>query len=262
MSGENGRSAERRVWLGYLSEKVKPGMVVEFGCGSGSVLEILSAQFPESVFVGIDKSVERLAAMSERELRNVIPVRADISENVFQDHTFDTGLFVGSLHEVYSYLGEKKVQSTFKMAHDVLKGSGLVIIQDFLKPYPRKVRIGFKNDVTCEKFLRFSEEFRPRKIRYERKKSGFVLDLADAVEFISKYRSPSEEDWTEEMNETHFFFTEQQYREVARRTGFVAGTLTRLPRSETWWAERRKDIRFEYESEYVWIQFVLKKGQF
>ena len=36
------RLEERKIWLGFLTKYVKPGRIVEFGCGSGFVLEILA----------------------------------------------------------------------------------------------------------------------------------------------------------------------------------------------------------------------------
>lgn len=261
MEEENRRLEERRVWLKYLSQNVKPGKIVEFGCGSGSVLEILSDDFPDSVIVGMDKSMERLAGVREKNLKNVFPVEANIIQNIFPDSIFDTALFVGSLHEVYSYLGEEAVQGAFRIAHSVLKSHGVLIIQDFLKPSPRSVRIVFKNEGTRRAFFRFVDEFRPREVRFEKIEDGLILDIADAVEFISKYRSPSEEDWNEEMGETHFFFTEEEYREAAQGAGFIIKSLRKLPRSEIRWRETRKDMKFEFEPEYSWIQLVLMKKQ-
>lgn len=93
---------EKKTWLKCLSKYVKPGKIVEFGCGSGFVLEVLSMDFADSIIVGVDKSMERLEKVVEKGLKNVILVKADITQNIFPDGTFDTALFVGSLHEVFS----------------------------------------------------------------------------------------------------------------------------------------------------------------
>jgi SAM-dependent methyltransferase len=244
-----------------LIPHVKPGKIVEFGCGSGFVLEILSSEFSGSVIIGIDKSMERLETVASKDLGNVIPIQADISENILPRATFDTALFVACLHEVFSYLGKEEVVDAFRIANDILKDDGVLIVQDFLKPSPRLMEIAFKNQEGRGRFLKFANEFRPRKVRFEELRKGVKLDLADAVEFVSKYHSCSEEDWKEEMSETHFFFTQQDYRETARKTGFAITDFMRLPKDKYWRDEVRKDVEFTFEPEYRWIQLVLIKGK-
>jgi len=257
---DNAQIEERKGWLQHLSQCVKPGKIIEFGCGSGFVLEVLSDDHPNSVIFGVDKSMERLLELSEKEIKNVIPIKADITQNIFPNSTFDTAIFVVTLHEIFSYTGREKVGAALTMAHSILKDAGVLIIQDFLKPSSRSVSLGFKNEETQKRFLRFVDEFQPRKIAFEKIGSGVILDIADAVEFISKYRSPSEEDWTEEMYETHFFFTEEEYKEIAQKTQFTIKDVVYLARSDKRWAEVRKDMEFKFEPEYRWIQLVLGKG--
>jgi SAM-dependent methyltransferase len=253
---------ERKAWLKHLSEYIKSGKIAEFGCGSGFVLEVLSVDFADSIIVGVDAAMGELEKIVEKRLKNVIPVKADITQNIFPDRTFDTALFVATLHEVFSDLGREKVQDTFRVAHDVLKDNGVLIIQDFLKPSSRLVEITFKNKETRRRFLRFADEFRPREVKFEETRDGVKLDIADATEFISKYHySPNEEEWKEEMSETHFFFTEEEYKEIAQRIGFTIKDSMKLPTSENLWVETREDIEFGFETEYGWVQLVLIKRQ-
>lgn len=259
MQEEDKKLDDRRTWLEYLTKYVKPDKIIEFGCGSGFVLETLSADFVDSYIVGLDKSIERLEKVVEKGFKNVIPVKADITQSIFLNGTFDTALFVGVLHEIFSYSGKEKVVDAFRIAHNVLKDDGVLIIQDFLKPSSRPVEIGFKNEETRKRFFRFADEFRPRKVEFEETARGVKLDIADAIEFISKYRSPDEEDWNEEMGETHFFFTEKDHQEVAKGTGFIIKDLIKLPKSENWRVETEKDIEFGFDHEYRWIQLVLAK---
>jgi cyclopropane fatty-acyl-phospholipid synthase-like methyltransferase len=258
---DNAQIEERRGWLKHLSQCLKPGKIIEFGCGSGFVLEVLSDDYPNSVIFGVDKSMERLRELSEKEIKNVIPVKADITQNVFPNRTFDTTIFVGTLHEIFSYMGKEKVGVALTMAHGILNDAGVLIIQDFLKPAPRSVSLAFKNEETHEIFCRFVSEFQPRRITFERKECGVMLDIADAVEFISKYRSPSEEDWNEEMRETHFFFTEEEYKEIAQKTRFTIKDAVYLTRSDKRWDGVRKDMVFEFEPEYHWIQLVVERSR-
>jgi hypothetical protein len=145
------------------------------------------------------------------------------------------------------------------MAHDILMDAGVLIIQDFLRPPSRSVEMRFHNDEAYEKFLRFAGEYRPRRVKFEKTSQGVTLDIADAVEFISKYRSPTEEDWRAEMGEIHFFFTEEEYRKVAQKTSLAIEDLKKLPTDETWWAPVREDLELSLEPKHLWVQLVFKK---
>ena len=169
---EKGFTEEREVWLKRLSGHVKPGKIVEFGCGSGFVLEVLSVDFADSIIVGVDDAMGELVKLVEKDLKNTVPIKADIFHDIFPDGTFDTALFVATLHEVFSDLGREKVEDAFRVAHDVLKNNGVLIIQDFLKPSPKSVEMALKNEETRRKFLRFADEFRPRKVKFEETKDG------------------------------------------------------------------------------------------
>ena len=247
---------ERRNWLEYLVREVKPGKIVEFGCGSGFVLEILAKEFPDSIIIGVDKVYQRLENVAEKNLKNVIPVNADFTQNIFPNNVFDTAMFVGTLHEVFSYHGEKEMDRVIKMGYDVLKNSGILIIQDFVAPLPKPVKMIFKNRATKNKFFRFAREFRPRKVAFKEIEHGVEVDIRDALEFISKYRSPDEDDWEEEMSEIHFFFTGKDFQKILQKTGFEVKNIIRLSKSKDWFTSIQKDIEFESLTEYQWIQLV------
>lgn len=250
---------ERKQRLSYLKKFIIPGKIVEFGCGSGLVLEFLANNFPKSIIIGIDKSKERLEEAAKKRLKNVVPIVADITNPVFPNRFFDTALFIASLHEVFSYQGREKLAVTLSIAHNVLRDGGTLIIQDFLKPLPKSVEIGFRNAATHKKFLRFAAEFKARKVAFQKTINRVRLDIADAIEFIGKYRSPDEADWKEEMSETHFFFTEKDYEAVAKRTGFTIINSKKLSRNQEWRSDVKKDIEFAFEAEYQLIQLILKK---
>ena len=250
---------ERAPRLASLIQQVKPGKIVELGCGRGMVLEALSSHFTGSTIVGVDIDESQLEKVVDKNLRNVIPIKGDITQRIFPAGTFDSVLFVASLHEVFSYRGRRKVRAAIHVAHDILLDDGVLIIQDFLKPPSRLVEMAFHNEEALKSFFRFAREYRPRRIKFEEANQGVTLDIADAVEFISKYRSPTEEDWKEEMGETHFFFTEEQYRKVAQKTDFAVEDLKKLPTDETWWLPIRDDLELSLEPKHLWAQLVLKK---
>jgi len=170
------RLEERKVWLKHLTQNVKSGKIVELGCGSGFVLEISAPEFRDSIIIGVDKSIKKLEEVVKKDLKNVIPIKADFTQNIFASHTFDTTIFVGSLHEVFSYLGTEKMGDALRIAHTILWANGILIIQDFLKPAPRSVDIIFRNEETKKKFFRFVNEFKPRKINFDMRGNGVKID--------------------------------------------------------------------------------------
>lgn len=250
---------ERKPWLKLLTQYVKSGKIVELGCGSGFVVEEMSHTFTDSCIIGVDKSLQRLAELVKKKLTNVIPLKGDFTRPIFASHTFDTVIFVGSLHEVFSYGDLAKVEDALRIAYALVKNDGVVIIQDFLKPNPAHVNLIFKNHETKKKFIRFANEFKPRKIQSEMKENGVQVDIADAVEFISKYRSPDEEDWREEMTETHFFFTEGDFKNIAQKVGFLIHDLKKLARNKERTTQIQEDIECNFILEHPWVQLVLKK---
>jgi hypothetical protein len=121
------------------------------------------------------------------------------------------------------------------------------------------VELGFKNERTKERFLRFAREFRPRIVAFEEGGDGVRLDVADAVEFISKYRSRTEQDWQEEMRETHFAFTDQDFTRTAGRAGFEVVASAFLPKPPDWWADVTEDVGLSFIPDYGWIHLVFAK---
>jgi SAM-dependent methyltransferase len=251
------RLEERRVWLRRMLPHVRAGTVAELGCGSGFVLEFLAGEFDKSVFVGIDENPDRLECLAQKMLPNVIGINADITGPVFPRRSLDTAIFVASLHEVYSNQGGGKVVDALSVAGDALKASGVVIVQDFLKPPPRAVEIQIKNDEALQKFLRFAGEFRPRRVQYRRSGHTVTCDVADAVEFISKYRSPTEDDWQHEMGETHYFFTEHDFGRAAESAGLRIISSERLVPGRAGLERAKQDIGFTFDADYGWIQVVM-----
>lgn len=260
MKTDDQRLRERLQWLRQMIPHVRPGKIVEYGCGSGFVLEFLASEFPDSQLVGVDKSSERLAAVVAKGLPNVIPFKADISRDIFPADVFSTAVFVGVLHEIFSARGQAGVVEVLRHAGNATADDGVVLIQDFLRPGPGSVEMCLRSEDARARFFRFAAEFRPRRIEFETTSEGVRLDIADAVEFVSKYRSPTEEDWKHEMDETHFFSTEEGFRNLAGACGFEVEVATRLPASEDRLREFSRDIGLDLEDTYSWMQLVLKKN--
>lgn len=256
---ENKKNESRGERLLSLLKHTLPGKIIEFGCGDGDVLQILSKNFQESLIVGIDINRERIDKVNKRNLKNVIVFQSDTGSDIFPENSFNTAIFIGVLHEIFSYQGKEQVNNAIKNAHKVLKKNGRLLISDFLKPESKQVDLIFKNNKTYNKFSRFANEYKVRKITYEKIGNKIILDTVDAVEFLSKYFSPTEKDWKEEMGEAHFSLTMDDYSNELEKEGFEIVWTKELPWYEQKLREIRKDFIFHNESELKSILIVAEK---
>jgi ubiquinone/menaquinone biosynthesis C-methylase UbiE len=254
---EKNESREERL-LSLLKHSL-PGKIIEFGCGGGDILQILSKNFPESLIVGIDINREKINKVNKRNLKNVIVFQSDVGSDIFPKNSFNTSILIGVLHEIYSYQGREQITNAIKNAYNVLKKNGRLLIGDFLKPKSKQVDLIFKNDKACNKFSRFANEYEVRKINYKKMGNKIILDIVDAVEFLSKYFSPTEEDWKEEMKEAHFSLTMDDFRNKLEKAGFELIWIKELPWHEWKLKEFRKDLTFHNESELRSILIVAEK---
>ncbi len=62
---------------------LEPKKVCEIGCGSGEIIKILSEQYKECTFLGIDISQRAVELAQETPVENVVFQVADILENSF-----------------------------------------------------------------------------------------------------------------------------------------------------------------------------------
>jgi len=254
---EKNESREERLLL--LLKHSLQGKIIEFGCGDGNILQILSKNFPESLIVGIDINRERIDKVNKRNLKNVITFLSDVGSDIFPENSFNTAIFIGVLHEIFSYQGKEQVNNAIKNAYNVLKKNGRLLIGEFLKPESKQVDLIFKNTKAYSKFSRFANEYKVRKIVYKKLKNKIILDIVDAVEFLSKYFSPTEEDWKEEMKEAHFSLTMDDFRNKLEKVGFKIIWIKELPWYEWKLREIRKDFIFHNESGLKSILIVAEK---
>jgi SAM-dependent methyltransferase len=254
------RLRKKRERLDRMMEYLRQGLVCEMGCGSGFVLEYLSASLSGSVLIGLDRSPERLEAVASKGLRGVLGVAADITVRVLDANRFDSVVFVWSLHEVYSRSGDSGVASALKTAADLLKPDGVIIVHDFLRPEPAQTVLGFKNDATFARFKRFAEEFEQRRVTYDVAGQTVRLDIADAVEFVSKYDIADEDEWRDEMVETHFFYTLADCELRAAEAGLKLVSSERFPLEWAAVDTARRDMDFDLGPYFCWAQLVLEKA--
>ena len=249
----------RRQWLDGLAPFIRPGRIIDLGCGGGFVIEFYLRHFPDSIMFGIENLLDRLQRASVRNNPNVHLVNGDIVSMPFRKNAFDTVSFIYCLHVIFSLQGRDAVMTAFDHAFNILKENGRLIIQDFHKPEPQQVRLVLKTDMARTKFIAFTDQFRPRKISYTMDGDHIVTDIANAIDFLAAYRAKSEDDWHEFMIETPFFLTESEIFDALTQIGFTIEDVKRIPPPVPADLDGLDDIEFDFELGRKWIQVIASK---
>ncbi len=226
---------------------VKPGVIVDLGCGVGTVLVLLRKEYPKSRLVGVDLSPEMIERCRERvpdaELR-----RHDVRLRLFDDGSIDTFVLCSVLHEVYSYNGYDTgaVRDTLRSCADALKPGGRLVLRDGVRPHlDDEVYLSFLNEGTRSAFLRFAREFRTDGIPWEEAEGRVRVSRPDAMEFLTKYFY--EANWKYEVKEQFGVFTLQGWVEEVRRVGLrpvhFESYLIEWLRRNRWERDLRLEVR-------------------
>lgn len=204
---------------------VRPGKIVDKGCGTGALLVELSKLHPTSQIVGMDLSREfvRVADGLHYPNQNVSIVRANIVHRHFPPGSVNTILFSSVMHEVYSYSGYNRdvVRLALSNSRDELELGGVVIIRDGVKPPERKVWMRLDGEAEG-RFRRFVKEFKGQGIRYEEREllhvNWFLLGMHEANEFLSKKDYLA--NWDAEVKEEFGVFTLEEWKKELTQAGY------------------------------------------
>lgn len=202
---------------------VKEGIILEIGCGAGTVTELLSKNFPKSTIIGIDNSEQMLISAQARKYSNpnVSILRGDALRKQFSDSTIDTIMMASVLHEVYSYNNYQgaALEKAISKACEMLVPGGSLIIRDGVMPNLKPYYLKFTKEGMPALFEKFVKDFTPRKIHY-----SFDLDSefpklnsADTYEFLSKYFYT--ENWNIEVKEQFGILNVAEYCEILEKNG-------------------------------------------
>ncbi len=203
---------------------VKPGCIVDKGCGTGKLMVELSKLFPNSQIVGVDLSREFLRVCDENTYAtdDVMLVFGNVIDRNVNPGTATTIVYSSVMHEVHSYTdyNVKEIDRALNNAFTELSPGGRVLIRDGVSPPPATWRLRFKNHPTKEIFERFAKEFcKGRGAKFERLADDEVrLSSHDANEFLCK--KDYLKNWHIEVHEEFGPLTLEGWREALKRTGF------------------------------------------
>ena len=99
--------------------------VLDVGCGTGPVIELLSKKYPEKHFVGLDITPAMIEVAQSKKLPNAEFIVGDAENLPFGDGGFDAVLCANSFHH-YPNPG-----AFLREAHRVLRPGGKLILRDY-----------------------------------------------------------------------------------------------------------------------------------
>ncbi len=225
-----GMDASLAVKIEDICPHVRPGKIVDKGCGTGTLLIHLSTLFAESEIFGMDLSSELLRTSEGQHFphHNVAVVRGNIIQQRFPSGSLSTVILSSVIHEVYSYnkYDRDQVRLTLANTRKELKLGGRIIIRDGIKP-SAEGKIWLRLDAETEqRFRRFARDFKNKSphpgVEFtEHAIDGvnwFYLGLHEANEFLSKKDYLA--NWEMEVNEEFGVFTLEEWKHELAHHGY------------------------------------------
>lgn len=216
--------ASLRQKLDELVRWVKPGNIVDKGCGTGKLMVELSRLFPDSRLAGVDLSREFLRICDENTYATdeVTLVFGNVIDVCVPPGTASTVIFSSVMHEVHSYSGYKtsEIDRALVNAFTELAPGGHLLMRDGVSPAPATWRLELLDQQTRETFGRFAKEFRQGQgVRFTRLSDSIVeLSSHDANEFICK--KDYLKNWHIEVHEEFGPWTLAEWKAGLERAGF------------------------------------------
>lgn len=217
--------ASSRQKLDDLLPFVRPGFIVDKGCGTGRLLVELSRLFPDSHFVGVDLSRELLRISDQNTFwgEAVSLVLGNAMDQNVPAGRASTIIFSSVMHELYSYGGYdlSKIEGALRNALTELMPGGRVLIRDGICPPPGRWRLRFLAPETAEVFRRFARELcRGRGVEFETiGEDEVLLSARDANEFLCK--KDYQTNWHIEIHEAYCTLTLEEWRQMLLQVGLV-----------------------------------------
>jgi len=200
---------------------VRPGRIIELGCGNGTVLSLIAERFPAAEIVGVDYDEDNLAAAADRLCGDRVQlVRLDLRNLRDLDEwqeKFDTVVLSSVLHEVESRYGLDTSCMVIQETRRLLSEGGMFLFRDGVKPETRDAVLRFKTPYARSKFERFVGEYY-REIKFSLSGddgSAIRISAFDLHDFACKYYFEGEL-WDRDMMESFGSRTLRQYLELVK----------------------------------------------
>ena len=106
-------------------EKAPFADVLDCGCGTGPMLELLHAQYPEKHYTGLDLTPEMIRKAQAKQLPNTTFVVGDCEKLPFAPESFDVVICTNSFHHY------PNPQDFLDSVYRVLRPGGRLILRDY-----------------------------------------------------------------------------------------------------------------------------------
>ncbi len=223
-----------------ILEFVTGNRVLELGCGSGAVLELLGHHDPNIELVGVDLSA-KLLGTAAKQLGNARFYRQDIFElskhpEKLNEPKFSSVILCSALHEFATFALEHPerffeagmspmfvaAKQIFGLAKSLIEPGGTLIIRDGVKLEPQLLQVRFKNTLLQETFWRFSDDFRPFKLEFALQGNLYTMQASHFYEFATKYFYAT--NWDIEVGEIFGWASSTELEQLLLETGFTPQT--------------------------------------
>lgn len=99
--------------------------VLDCGCGTGPMVEILTEKYPDKQYTGLDLTPEMIKKAKKKNLKNTEFVVGDCENLPFADESFDVIICTNSFHHY------PNPQAFFDNVYRVLRKNGRLILRDY-----------------------------------------------------------------------------------------------------------------------------------
>lgn len=109
-------------------EKEPFDTLLDVGCGTGPMIQLLCGKYPDKHYTGIDITPKMIETANAKRLPNTVFKVGDSENLPFEDNSFDTVICSNSFHHY------PNPQKFFDGVHRVLKNGGRLILRDYTGP--------------------------------------------------------------------------------------------------------------------------------
>jgi len=225
---------------------IKPNvsLILDLGCGIGSLVSILAERFPSAIIVGLDRSKYLLRKLKTKRMKpNILIVQGDAPVFPFKPESFDLVVAVQVLHEIFHFRGKQELVATIDNICNLLRERGAFIVLDHRNPGDATISVCLSKEL-LEKLHSFKLRFKPRKISYEILDREWVkISMRNFYDFVTKIWAMDTNLEEEEMHETHTPFTEQEFAQLARKAGFKIEQMMGLTPIDSYLKHYKIDVK-------------------
>ncbi len=224
-----------------ILEFVTGNRVLELGCGSGSVLELLQNHDQNIELVGVDLSAKLIGAAAKQLGDRVRFHRQDIFElcknpDKLNEPKFSSVILCSALHEFATFALEHPerffeagvspmlvaAKQIFGLAKSLLQPGGRLIVRDGVKLEAQLLQVRFNHPELQEIFWRFSDDFRPFKLEFAVQGNTYTMQASHFYEFATKYFYAT--NWDIEVGEIFGWASGVDLETLLLETGFTPET--------------------------------------